>query len=134
MNYATEAVINAIKSLDQNQDKPGLEYVQYLKEFRTLSLGLPRRAGKSTTAVALHNCYSSQLFTKYTLGHRYIPFDLETELRRIRGRSFNGLKYSCSIFDEYQEVPADFYRYLSELRREGMLADSYFTINLYTPR
>ena len=134
MNYATEAVINAIKSLDQNQDNLGLNPTQYLKEFRTLSLGLPRRSGKSTTAVSLHNCYSSQLFTRYAQGQRYTPFNLDTELHRIRGRHFNGLKYTCSIFDEYQEIPPDFYRYLSDLRREGMLAASFFTINLYTPR
>lgn len=118
-----------IPKLPSALDATYLDFFNYLSEYKTIALRLPRRSGKTTAAIELHREQSSLLY------HNYIPtkgFNIERELNKLRGIRLHGFKASVMIFDEYQENPPGFEALVSTLAVAGGLARDFHIVRLYT--
>lgn len=108
-----------------------LSFEAYIRDLRTISLGLPRRSGKTTFCNAHAKNTSSYHFVKLP-GHK--NFDVLTEFRKFYGTKSEGLKLDCIILEEYTAFPEGFIDFVTELKARGMLKPNFYVLMIGTPR
>jgi len=109
----------------------GLSFIQFIREYRTIDLRLPRRSGKTLAANWLKRNKSCLEFSKYKTTN--VPgFDYYSLMNRYRGRRGDGMKFQCIVLDEYSEWPEGFEEFLVTLKLSDLLTHDFFVVSLYT--
>jgi hypothetical protein len=143
MNSCEEAIRFLIKNIlvESDVDRNHLSFIEYVDNYRTISLDLPRRIGKTTTLKKLHDEYSSIMFTNEKPTDRYAAGGVveyyQLENKYYMGISgFANLKYQCIIFDNYKFASRnpDFVHKLNEfliyLKTKNMLTKDFFILKI----
>lgn len=128
-----------------------MSYATYIREIRTITLGVPRQSGKTKYILDLKDKVSSVMFVssqrmldnccvdKYALNRsNVVTFDEMFSLIRFnRGLKHHGLKYSVFFIDEYsfmrKEHENNFSELLTELKVQNMLTDDFYVLRIGTP-
>lgn len=132
-----------------------MSYATYIREIRTITLGVPRQSGKTKYMLELKDKLSSvmfvpnQMMVDYCCNGKYgssstsdrsniITFDsISSITRHIRGTNRFGLKYSVFIIDEYSYMKPhhedQLAMVLSELKVQDMLTDDFYVLRIGTP-
>lgn len=109
-----------------------LSFEDYIREFRTISLGLPRRSGKTTMCKEHAKNTSSYYFSEQYSSSR---FNAATEFPKLYGTKGTGMKLDCIILEEYnKEFPYMFSDFLAELKCRDMLKPEFYVLMIGTPR
>lgn len=141
----TEGLVKTLKPMDENV-KRCLGAVDYIYEYRTIGLMLPRRTGKTTFLTEFHKKKSSLLFVRNIEMKNYVGasnsdsvLSLGSDLTMYwRGKTPPfGLKYSCFLVDEYNYLSDKqkdlFKRFVAMTYNFGMLDEDFYILMLTTP-
>ena len=132
-----------------------MSFVTYIREIRTITLGVPRQSGKTKYVLDLKDKVSSvmfvpnQMIVDYCCNVKYgssstsdrsniITFDsISSITRHIRGTNRLGLKYSVFIIDEYSHMKPhhedQLAMVLNELKAHNMFTDDFYVLRIGTP-
>ena len=128
-----------------------MSYTTYIREIRTITLGVPRQSGKTKYILDLKDKASSVMFvhnqamvTHCCTGQNAVDrsniftFDEMFSLIRFnRGISRRGLKYSVFLIDEYsfmrKEHENNFSELLTELKAQDLFTDDFYVLKIGTP-
>lgn len=142
LKSACEVLVNNLE-LDVSVMKAS-DYMTYINEYRTVSLNVPRRSGKSTILREIAGEYSSMLF----LNHRFnknrdtnVAFyhNMVDKLKSFVG-VYNtvGMKYQCFLLDEpdsmTQEEKKNFYELVERYYLNDLLSRDFYILKLGTAR
>jgi hypothetical protein len=114
-----------------------LSFIDYIKNYRTIGLILPRGAGITTAFKILSSCTSCIYFQKcfatyqrpnmfqyHSLPHLYD--------KQFRGNNYGGLKYSCFYLDNWssvsQEEKNNLYDFIAKLKTDNVLSKDFYII------
>lgn len=106
----------------------GLSFIDFLKEYRSLSLRLPRRSGKTYAASWVRKTKSCLVFEKYGRS----SFNASFEIQKYRGARGKGFKLQCIVLDEYREWPEGFEEFIITLKLADLITHDFYIVSLYT--
>jgi hypothetical protein len=156
MDYDIENLHKAAMVFLKNKENSrqyidSISFSTYVKEFRTITLGVPRQSGKTKYMLALKDKVSSVMFVHSQAmadyccrsGHvvdrsNIITFEEMFSVARFnRGRRLGGLKYSVFLVDEYsfakKEHDNNFAELLTELKTQNIFAEDFYVLKIGTP-
>lgn len=109
----------------------GLPQSEFIKQFRTINLRLPRRSGKSSFLKYLADNYSCITFFKYGIGKLHLE-NFNSDRKYTGIRNILGLKYRYILLDEYNEIPDEIFKIIDTLLLANLLEKDFFIIGLHT--
>lgn len=139
---------------NQENSQKYLDYMSfsaYIREFRTITLGVPRQSGKTKYMLDLKGKTSSVMFVHNQNMIQYcrplqnsvdrsniLSFENMFSLIRFnRGINRHGLKYSLFLVDEYnfanKEHENNFAELLTELKAQDMFTEDFYVLKIGTP-
>lgn len=140
---------------DQEKTKNYLQNMSfpiYILEFRTITLGLPRRSGKTKYLLELNKKLSSMLFMHNSMvdNCNYLDTDccdksnivsfnnnIDSVLRQVCYDKPFGFKYSVFLIDEYSYMNEKHIQnlkiLLNELNIKDMFSEDFYVLRLGTP-
>ena len=115
-----------------------LSYVEYIKEFRTIGVTLPRQSGLSTAFNILSSGVSCLIFNKCFSGRNSRPnvykyHSLATLYENcFKGNNYGGLKYTCFYLDNWNLTTAEekraLFEFIGRLKVDNVLSKDFYLV------
>lgn len=133
------SLLNDMQKLSNNRKEyfKYLNEIQFIHEFRTLMITMPRQTGKTELIKKVASRYENPLIV--VANHAYLEFYREFSrsnvftYHQIKSREFsygmNMIKYDCILLDEYNHATPKFdFNFLKSIRK----TDNFFVFGLST--
>lgn len=140
-----ELVDTLVKNLKHHETHlRSMPYYQYVRNYRTVGLILPRGTGKTTFLKEYHNQESSLLFVHDMALKLYLGVRDDRSVVALGGGgqlhspavSGSGAKYSCFLVNEFElmTVPqmAEFEQMINAYKNAGVLHKDFYVLKLST--